>query len=89
MTKTSQLINAEWNDMSDEAKVTAAATARAEQERDQGNAVEQELATPGKRAKYVKGYADKLMSAVRVLISARPFVLTGHTGCLSKGAFRY
>jgi hypothetical protein len=76
LTQTSQLLNAEWNSLSDEAKRTAVATAKAELDREQGDSVDQELAGSGKRLKYLKSYAEELADAVRVLISVSSFILT-------------
>jgi hypothetical protein len=75
MSKTSQLINDEWINMPDEEKLTVTATARAELEREQGVAVERELTTSSKREKFVKGYADELTGAVRVLMGPCHIVL--------------
>jgi hypothetical protein len=61
--------------MSDEARQEAVTMAKKELDREQVDAIEQELTNPARRTKYLKAYADELTNAVRVLISVPNFIL--------------
>jgi hypothetical protein len=75
LNSTNQLITAEWKNMSDEAKVTAIATAKAELEREEGAAVDQELAVQASRKKYIKDYSAEMSKAVGGLVQFSAFIL--------------